>query len=347
MVVQSIESHWERCYPSSDMKRQLSPKQEPIAERGIVTMGDGLENGSSRLVESNTNSVVPTTNTLLQRVFSGIVLVVLVVAAAYAGVWVFALLFSTVVLISLSEFYRALEHAGYDPSPSIGYISALLFGLAALLRGIVPGDLTGGTLCFIILLTFLGDFWKRTQKMLLINRALTFLGACVIGWLSSHSILLLKLDMPIHETWFTPLDLSAGTAWLYTVFAINWMHDTVAFLIGRTWGRHQIAPVTSPKKTWEGFLAGMAGSIITALLLVALFGLPISVAGAILLGIVGGLGSLFGDLSISLIKRQIGIKDMGSIIPGHGGLLDRIDSSLFSVPVLYYLILLLVEYTPA
>jgi phosphatidate cytidylyltransferase len=102
-----------------------------------------------------------------------------------------------------------------------------------------------------------------------------------------------------------------------------------------------MTPYLSPKKSWEGAAGGFVASVLVALLAVPLLGLPLSYPAAALLGIAGGIAGQLGDLAESLIKRQIGTKDIGHLIPGHGGLFDRLDSMLFTAPVLYYLILLL------
>jgi phosphatidate cytidylyltransferase len=102
-----------------------------------------------------------------------------------------------------------------------------------------------------------------------------------------------------------------------------------------------MAPALSPHKSWEGAAAGLAAAILAALLLAALFGLPLSPLQAILIGAAGGISGQLGDLAESLIKRQIGIKDSSNLIPGHGGVLDRIDSMLFTAPTVYYTLILL------
>jgi phosphatidate cytidylyltransferase len=170
--------------------------------------------------------------------------------------------------------------------------------------------------------------------------ALTFAGACYVAWLLSHYILLRTLETPLAGGWLAGLHIQSGAAWVYVVLAITWMQDTMAYFVGSAWGRRQMAPYLSPKKSWEGAVGGIIASMLTALLAVPMLGLPIGYASAALLGVAGGLAGLGGDLAESLIKRQMDVKDTGSLIPGHGGILDRLDSMLFTAPVLYYLILL-------
>lgn len=118
--------------------------------------------------------------------------------------------------------------------------------------------------------------------------------------------------------------------WLLLAIAATLAYDTMAFLIGRTFGTHKIAPKISPKKTWEGTIGGFLGSIPVAIFIGYYF-LSFNFSQMIMFGIFIGILAFFGDLLVSLYKRQLGVKDMGSWIPGHGGLLDRIDSHLLVI----------------
>jgi phosphatidate cytidylyltransferase len=128
--------------------------------------------------------------------------------------------------------------------------------------------------------------------------------------------------------------VSTGLWWVLTVFLGVWGFDTGAFFAGHFFGRHKLAPDISPAKTWEGVAGGLVLSIAAALLFTAWpLGVPWYLA--ILLGILIGIASTLGDLAESLIKRQTHVKDSGQFMPGHGGILDRIDSLLFAVIVVY------------
>ena len=120
-----------------------------------------------------------------------------------------------------------------------------------------------------------------------------------------------------------------GAAWLVLVLSGTWLADSGAYLIGARWGRHKMTPSLSPKKTWEGLAGGVTIGILGNALVAAVLALP-PVHGAAL-GLLGGTLGTLGDLSVSMIKRQVGAKDSGQLIPGHGGALDRIDSLLFTV----------------
>jgi phosphatidate cytidylyltransferase len=130
-----------------------------------------------------------------------------------------------------------------------------------------------------------------------------------------------------------------GFAWVVMSFVVTWMNDTFAYFAGRFFGRHKMFPRISPKKTWEGFAGGFAGSIVGALVLLALFPRPslpgLTAAGCVLLGAGGAIVGPVGDLAESMLKRAAGVKDSGKLIPGHGGMLDRIDALLFVAPWVY------------
>lgn len=135
-------------------------------------------------------------------------------------------------------------------------------------------------------------------------------------------------------------DHYAGAWWLLYVMILVWGADSGAYMFGRLFGKHKLAPKVSPGKTWEGFFGGL----LTSALIAWLFGLwaPLSVAPGILLAcsVVAALASVLGDLTESMFKREAGIKDSGHLIPGHGGILDRIDSLTAAVPVFACLLLL-------
>jgi phosphatidate cytidylyltransferase len=127
-----------------------------------------------------------------------------------------------------------------------------------------------------------------------------------------------------------------GVAWVIMAFVVTWANDTFAYFAGHAFGRHKLYERISPKKTWEGFAGGAAGSIAGALAVhVLLHPAALGVSGAIAVGAGGAILGPLGDLVESMLKRATGVKDSGWIIPGHGGLLDRIDALLFVAPWVY------------
>lgn len=130
-----------------------------------------------------------------------------------------------------------------------------------------------------------------------------------------------------------------GGWWIMTLFFIVWGNDTFAYYTGRTMGAHKLSPRISPGKTVEGAVGGFVGGAVAAVLCNLLFGLGASVPAVAALSVAVGAVAVLGDLAESVLKRSAGAKDSGTMIPGHGGLLDRLDSLLFTIPVLYYFLL--------
>jgi phosphatidate cytidylyltransferase len=137
-------------------------------------------------------------------------------------------------------------------------------------------------------------------------------------------------------------DLPAGGPWwLLFALAVNWLGDTGAYYVGRRWGRHKLAPVVSPGKSWEGAVASAVAALIFGCIYLPLAIHGVSVPLAALVGVIANAAGQLGDLAESAIKRGAGVKDSGSMLPGHGGMLDRLDSTLFTMPVLWGLLTLL------
>ena len=150
----------------------------------------------------------------------------------------------------------------------------------------------------------------------------TTAGIIYIGWLLSHFVALRGLE--------------SGRDWVFFALFVTFASDSAAYFIGRAWGRHPLAPDISPKKTLEGAVGGIIGAIIAGLLLVLILDLPIGYGVATLLAIAVSVFGQIGDLLESLFKRNMGVKDSGKSMPGHGGFLDRIDSVVLAGVVVYY-----------
>jgi len=278
-------------------------------------------------------------SSLTQRVLSALVLLPLVAVLVYWSIWSVAAAVVAGTVLGLIELYGACAQGGYHPRVAIGVASALGLIVALALRSVTGSDLV---LTLVITIAIVGSLLAEllypAQEGALASWGLTLAGAFYVGWLLSHFILLRTLGTPLRAGVLTSLNIEPGAAWIYTILAITWIQDTAAYFVGRRLGRHKMAPVLSPKKTWEGAAGGLVGSILAALLCVWLLGLPVSYGAGALLGLVGSIVGPLGDLSESWIKRQVGLKDSGTLIPGHGGILDRADSLMFTGPVLYYLI---------
>lgn len=157
--------------------------------------------------------------------------------------------------------------------------------------------------------------------------AFTLAGGVYLGWLGAHFVALRALP---DGGWWTGLAIPAV-----------WLADTMAYLVGVLWGRTKLMPDVSPKKSWEGYLAGIVGGGLGAAGLAALWcalgaGPTITPLHGLVLGLLAGIIGPVGDLGISAFKRQVGAKDSGSLLPGHGGFLDRLDALIVAVPIGYY-----------
>ncbi|HEY3937450.1 MAG TPA: phosphatidate cytidylyltransferase [Bryobacteraceae bacterium] len=128
---------------------------------------------------------------------------------------------------------------------------------------------------------------------------------------------------------------------LFFTLALNWVGDSAAYYIGRRFGRHKLAPVVSPKKSWEGAIASVLGSVLFGVLYLGRFMPQLPWWQVTVMAVLGNVAGQFGDLAESAMKRGAGVKDSGNLLPGHGGMLDRVDSSLFALPVVYAVFLLL------
>ena len=151
-------------------------------------------------------------------------------------------------------------------------------------------------------------------------------GILYVGWLLSY-LVALRLD--------------AGSSWLFLALLATFGSDTAAFFVGRALGKHLLAPRISPHKTWEGAVGGVCGAIVVSLLftLPTPLQVPLNYGQAVLLGLLVSVFGQLGDLVESLLKRTVGVKEAGKLIPGHGGALDRIDSVVFAGIVVYYYVI--------
>ncbi len=250
------------------------------------------------------------------------VLLPLVIGLVYLGGWWLFGLTLAAGLIALHELYtlarelRPLLLAGY-----LGFVAALL---GAQLGGLTW--MTGG-IAVTLFLSFLVFGLSHERPSATASFALTALGVLWVG--GGLGTLLLLRDIPDNGFW-------AVIAVLFTVFAA----DTAAFFVGRTLGSHRMAPVISPGKTWEGFVAGIgAGMLAAFLILYNDRDVFLTVPETLGLGAAVVLASVCGDLFESAMKRDFQVKDSGRLLGGHGGMLDRIDALLWAGPAAYFVVL--------
>ena len=258
---------------------------------------------------------------LRQRVLSAIVLLPVVVLATHWGGWPFAALVTLAALLAGYELWALLKGGGYHPSRLIG----LGFIVALTLTATWPdGALIRPVLGAGLVLSLLWQLARPAPQRSLTDWALTVAGSVYLGWLAGFLVLVRGLPQ--------------GEGWAFLALLAAWVNDSAGYLAGvylagRVLGRHAFSPTVSPKKTWEGSVAGW---VLCALVTAGITHfLGVSWLPALGLGAVLGVMATMGDLAVSFIKRQVGAKDSGHLIPGHGGMLDRIDSLLFVSPVVY------------
>lgn len=275
-------------------------------------------------------------NPVWQRVITVIPLLPIVVGALWWDILSVAIIVAVTSCYGLYELYRSLHQSGYDPYRRYSY----MFGMSVVGASYIQVAYDIPLLTAVIALGVIGSlitavFTASDNQHALPSWALSLVAVLYIPFLLSHLILLRSVTTPLHDGVVTPW-ITPGFAWIVFTLATTWLGDTFAYFVGRSLGRTPLAPHISPKKTREGSVGGLIGAALTGLGCVYLLGLPLTpLQGALLGGIAGIVGPL-GDLAESQIKRQIGVKDVGSLLPGHGGILDRIDSILFMVPIVYY-----------
>jgi len=258
------------------------------------------------------------------RTLTAIVGIPIVLACVWFGGW-FAFAASTlVVLLGVYELHGMMLHNGYHPLIAISLLLSLLFLVAAMFPEQRSLLLEVG-LAVALLVTFPLLFSRKKLDGAMVDWSLTISIAIYLGWPMSLFPLIRGYQVGI----------SNGFWWLLTLLLGTWGFDTGAFFVGHFLGRHKLAPTISPGKTWEGAFGGLVFTIAAALLF-AMWPLGIPWYLALLLGVLLAVAATLGDLAESLIKRQTHVKDSGQIMPGHGGILDRVDSLIFGVIVVYF-----------
>lgn len=258
----------------------------------------------------------------LKRVASAVVGIPLFVwMVSWGPVWLFALFVTVVGAAAAWELHRMLAQAGRPTYGRLGVAATIVLtaSFAVPASRVLPAlPMLVLSLALAVLLS--APLWARgplaTEPM-----ALTLLAVMYVGWLLGHTLLLYRLP--------------DGADLVLLLVGVTWIGESVAYLVGSAVGRHKLAPVISPNKTVEGGVAQLVASVAGSLVLGAwLVGWPAgrSAAAGALLGVVGQVG----DLAESAMKRSVGVKDAGNLIPGHGGVLDRVDGLLFNAPALYY-----------
>jgi len=268
------------------------------------------------------------------RVISAIVAIAILAAVICLGETAIGIAVFLLAVMAMHEFNRALEKGGYMPVKAISFAAcAPLLYIA--LSGILPSGavisgngvvIAAAVFAFILLVSLFCFLMFSDGKYSIKDISVTLFGIIYIPFLFSFFTLTRQME--------------AGYLYIWLILIGACATDTFAFFTGLAVGRVKIVPKISPKKTLEGCIGGVAGCVISMTVFGACFrnGMDVPLMQFAVLGFICGIISQLGDWSASAVKRAAGIKDYGNIMPGHGGVLDRIDSILFTAPAVYFYI---------
>ena len=263
---------------------------------------------------------------LEQRVLTAVFAAPLLFALIWLGEPWFSMLVAAVAFLGLNEFYSLVAYRWERPFFFLGTLGAALLLLNALFGGT---DTLAIVAAIVITLSLIVFPLRRRWREDIVPWAWTIAGVFLLGWTLSYFILLREVEN--------------GREWVVlTIFSV-FAADTCAYFVGRAIGRHRLAPRVSPNKTWEGALGGLAGALLAASLIAYSLDIPTGLGQVLGLGALIAVVSLLGDLSESFLKRHVGAKEAGWLIPGHGGVLDRLDSVVFTIVAVYYYILWIMD----
>ena len=254
----------------------------------------------------------------MKRVLTAAVLAPLIVwVALWAPVPVFLAVLVAVALLCHYEYSGIVAKYGIEKPGPVGYAA----GLVGLLTPVDPALAITVTGLLALALGLAHDDLRTT-----LPRA----GALLAGVIY------------IFGAWRWAIYLRQNsTYWLLFALALSWVGDICAYYVGRRFGRHKLMPRVSPGKSWEGAVASLVGSLLFGFLYLKYLLPSVAPWQSFLLAAAGNIAGQIGDLAESALKRGAGVKDSGTMLPGHGGWLDRVDSTLFAVPVVYWLVLIL------
>ena len=259
---------------------------------------------------------------MLTRIIASLALVPLLGIMLYGGL---PLYITEIVLISIAlhEFFKAFNEKGIKPIYWLGYVFAVYMGAKNYFNLPISYTLSLGFILFLI-----GIIYLLSCRNDIIDISITVLGIMYIGIFMDFIVLTMN-------------NFELGKIYVWLIFIISFATDTFAYFSGYLFGKHKLIPKISPKKTVEGSIGGIIGSVVCCVLFGYLFKLDL--VHMTVIGSIGSIVAQLGDLFASAIKRYVGIKDYGKLIPGHGGILDRFDSVILVAPFVYNAINLFVK----
>lgn len=307
---------------------------EPLAAPGGPTWQEPASRDMEEVAAEEAMPPPPTGRNLPAAVASGAILGAAAIALLAIGKGPFVVLAIGLVLLGQGELYAVLKQRGFQPATGLGLIAGLFIMVGAYIKGdSFQGEaamLVGLALGMVLSVLWYMAASPEVRAGTVRNVAVTLMGLLYVPFLASFALLLLAI----------PGD--SGRNLLLTVVGLTVLYDVSAFAIGTLWGNRPLAPTVSPRKSWEGAIGATFVLLVVALALVPSIDPPeFTAARAVGLALVIAIAAPLGDLVESAIKRDLGVKDMGSILPGHGGILDRFDAILFAAPAAYYYVRLI------
>ncbi|MFQ3549075.1 MAG: phosphatidate cytidylyltransferase [Armatimonadota bacterium] len=265
---------------------------------------------------------------MLIRIISAIIAIAFAVVFTFIkGGLPFTICVAVVAAISSFEYFRCVKRKGARPILWIGVLVVIILAVSPKYDF---GKWYSVSITALLITSFIRELTNK-ERQIFVNLGATALGVIYVGWLISH-VTSIRVIHGTTRLW--GMTYETGAILIMYVFLITWACDSSAYFIGKYFGKKKFVPKISPNKTIEGAIGGFCGAIIFAFGIGYLISIPFP--HSLILGIILGILCEAGDLFASALKREMGIKDFGNIMPGHGGALDRLDSLLFTAPAAYY-----------
>ncbi len=310
----------------ADLEGEDVPETETVTVAPPAPPGPSWQEGAEAMVEEPAAGGPPAGRNLTAAFASGGLLAIAVLALLLIGKGPFAWFVGAVVLLGQAELYAVMRSRRLQPATLLGLVCGAFILAGAYLHG--PAAAPFG----LVLAMGLTVLWFMAapvpfRRSTTVNVGATILGTVYVPFLASFALLLLALPGDVGRNAFL------------VVVGLTVLYDVSAYAVGTLWGNRPLAPTVSPNKSWEGAIGGTLVILIVGLAIVPAID-PFNSSRAVGLALVIALVAPIGDLVESALKRDLGVKDMGTILPGHGGILDRIDAILFAAPAAYYFLLL-------
>jgi phosphatidate cytidylyltransferase len=270
---------------------------------------------------------------LRQRVLSAAVLIPILFVSIWFGDPWFSVVVAVAALLGVVEFYTIFARERWRPLTFFGTTGTLLFIFNAHYAHAYSSETTQMLVTSVLVVSAVvlsllcALFLRSPGEKVLTSWSWSLAGMFYLGWLLGYWILL--MNSYEHYNW-------VGRDWVLLALFSTFAVDTSAYFVGRALGKHKLAPVISPGKTWEGAFGGLVGAIAAVSILALILDINIGYGKLVFIGFAVGVFAQIGDLAESKLKRSTGVKESGDLIPGHGGILDRLDSVVLTGVVVYY-----------